>query len=118
MLGDNGAVAGTNMKLTAAVEAYFAELGRIRASGGATGERSSYAPLAKLLDAVGATLKPKVFCVGGLAHRERYVPRERRVPGGHGPARRSSACAGELRTRRECKRIGDPVLRVRGGASG
>ena len=50
-------------KLSAAVETYFAELGRLRASGGATGERSSYGPLAKLLDSVGATLKPKVFCV-------------------------------------------------------
>ena len=39
----------------------------MRASGGATGERSSYGPLANLLDAVGATLKPKVFCVGELA---------------------------------------------------
>ena len=58
---------GTNTRLTAAVEAYFADLGRIRASGGATGERSSYGPLANLLDAVGATLKPKVFCVGELA---------------------------------------------------
>ena len=58
---------GTNTRLKAAVEAYFAELGRIRASGGATGERSSYAPLANLLDAVGATLKPKVFCAGELA---------------------------------------------------
>ena len=58
---------GTNTRLTAAVEVYFAELGRIRASGGATGERSSYAPLANLLNAVGATLKPKVFCVGELA---------------------------------------------------
>ena len=54
-------------RLTAAVEAYFAELGRICASGGATGERSSYGPLANLLNAVGATLKPKVFCVGELA---------------------------------------------------
>ena len=51
----------------AAVEAYFADLRRIRASGGATGERSSYAPLANLLNAVGAALKPKVFCVGELA---------------------------------------------------
>ena len=51
----------------AAVEAYFADLGRVRASGGATGERSSYGPLANLLNAVGATLKPKVFCVGELA---------------------------------------------------
>ena len=54
---------GASAKLTVAVETYFAELGRMRASGGATGERSSYGPLAKLLDAVGATLKPKVFCV-------------------------------------------------------
>ena len=58
---------GTNRKLTAAVEAYFADLGRVRASGGATGERSSYGPLANLLNTVGAALKPKVFCVGELA---------------------------------------------------
>ena len=58
---------GASTRLTAAVEAYFADLGRIHASGGATGERSSYGPLANLLNAVGATLKPKVFCVGELA---------------------------------------------------
>ena len=57
----------TNKKLTAAVEAYFADLGRVRASGGATGEQSSYGPLAGLLNAVGATLRPKVFCVQELA---------------------------------------------------
>ena len=56
-----------NTKLATAVEAYFADLARIHASGGATGERSSYGPLANLLNAVGATLKPKVFCVGELA---------------------------------------------------
>ena len=56
-----------NTKLKATVEAYFADLARIHASGGATGERSSYGPLANLLNAVGATLKPKVFCVGELA---------------------------------------------------
>ena len=55
------------MKLTAAVETYFADLGRVRASGGSTGERSSYGPLENLLNAVGTTLKPKVFCVGELA---------------------------------------------------
>ena len=58
---------GPSAKFTAAAEAYFADLRRIRASGGATGERSSYGPLANLLNAVGATLKPKVFCVGELA---------------------------------------------------
>ena len=54
-------------KLTAAVETYCADLGRVHASGGATAERSSYGPLANLLNAVGAALKPKVFCVGELA---------------------------------------------------
>ncbi len=58
---------GTNTKLTAAVETYFTDLRRVRSSGGATGERSSYGPLANLLNAVGAALKPKVFCVGELA---------------------------------------------------
>ena len=56
-------MAGTNKKLTVAVEAYFAELARLHASGGATGERSSYGPLHGLLGAVGAALKPKVHCV-------------------------------------------------------
>ena len=41
----------------------------MRASGGSTGERSSYGPLANLLNAVGATLRPKVFCVGELAEQ-------------------------------------------------
>ena len=69
--GDNGDddVTGTNTKLTTAVETYFADLGRIRASGGATGERSYYPALAGLLDAVGGALKPKVFCVPELAEQ-------------------------------------------------
>ena len=54
---------GPNKKLIAAVEVYFADLRRVRASGGATGERSYYPALANLLGAVGHTLKPKVFCV-------------------------------------------------------
>ena len=57
----------TITKLTSAVEAYLADLRQIKASGGATGERSNYAPLANLLNAVGSTLKPRVFCVGELA---------------------------------------------------
>ncbi len=56
-----------NTKLTTAVETYLTDLRRVGASGGATGERSNYGPLANLLNAVGATLKPKVFCVGELA---------------------------------------------------
>ena len=54
---------GPNKKLIVAAEAYFADLRRVRASGGGTGERSYYPALAGLLSAVGATLKPKVFCV-------------------------------------------------------
>ena len=56
-------------KLTTAVEEYFSHLRLIRASGGATGELSTYPALANLLDAVGATLKPKVFCVVELANQ-------------------------------------------------
>ena len=57
----------TATQFETAVEQYFADLGRVRASGGATGERSTYLPLANLLNAVGATLRPKVFCVVELA---------------------------------------------------
>ena len=56
-----------NTKLTIAVETYLTDLRRVSASGGATGEMSRYGPLENLLNAVGATLKPKVFCVGQLA---------------------------------------------------
>ena len=62
-------MAGMNTKLTAAVEAYFTELKHVRASGGATTERSNQVALANLLNAVGATLKPKVFCVVELAEQ-------------------------------------------------
>ncbi|MDE0514653.1 MAG: hypothetical protein OXI88_23085 [Gammaproteobacteria bacterium] len=54
-------------RLTTAVEDYFTGLRQVRASGGATGERSSYLPLGNLLNAVGATLKPKTFCISELA---------------------------------------------------
>ena len=56
-------------KFDTAVETYLAHLRRIRASGGATGERSYYAPLTNLINAIGATLRPKVFCVGELAQQ-------------------------------------------------
>ena len=57
----------TTKKLTPAVEGYFADLRRVRASGGATQERSLYGPLDNLLTVVGTTLRPKVFCVQELA---------------------------------------------------
>ena len=56
-------MSGTTTNRTAAVEEYFADLRRVRRSGAATPERSLYGPLGDLLKAVGATLKPKVFCV-------------------------------------------------------
>ncbi len=58
-----GTMTGPSRKLIAAAEAYFADLRRVRASGGGTGERSYYPALANLLTAVGRGLKPKVFCV-------------------------------------------------------
>ena len=85
----------TATKLTSIVEDYLADLRRIRASGGATGERSYYSPLTNLLNAVGSTLKPKVFCVGELTEQgaghpdfglyaakqvQRGRPREGQVP--------------------------------------
>ena len=51
-----------------AVETYFDDLRKISASGGGTGELSYYPPLSNLLNAVGGSLKPKVFCVSQLAH--------------------------------------------------
>ena len=54
-------------RLTSIVEEYLGDLRRLRASGGATGELSTYPALSNLLNAIGATLRPKVFCVVELA---------------------------------------------------
>ena len=59
----------TNTKLTIAVENCFTDLRSIRASGGATPELSYYPPLTNLLNAVGSTLKPKVFCISAMAQQ-------------------------------------------------
>ena len=56
-------MAATGRKLKAAVEEYLAELRRIRATGGGTGELSYYPPLNNLLNAVGCSLRPRVSCV-------------------------------------------------------
>ena len=79
-------------KLSTIVEEYLGDLRRLRASGAATGERSTYTPLVNLLNAVGATLRPKVFCLGEMADQgaghpdlglfaARQVQRGRRRPG-------------------------------------
>ena len=59
----------TSAKLAAAVEDYFSDLRRVRASGGATRERSYYPALTNLLNAVGGALRPKVFCVSEMAQQ-------------------------------------------------
>ena len=56
-------------KLKAAVEEYLAELRRIRATGGGTGELSYYPPLNNLLNAVGGSLRSRVSCVSQLAQQ-------------------------------------------------
>ena len=56
-------------RLISIVADYLADLRRVRASGGATGELSTYPMLAGLFNAVGATLRPKVFCVSELANQ-------------------------------------------------
>ena len=74
---------GASEKLRAAVEAYFDELGKVRPSGGGTGELSYYPALEKLLRAVGGSLKPRVFPVSNLAERAeapRLRPHGRRGP--------------------------------------
>lgn len=50
-----------------AVAGYFARLGALRATGATTGETSYYSVLEGLINAVGAELKPKVFCVAQMA---------------------------------------------------
>ena len=59
----------TTTKLTTAVEKYFSDLRDVRASGGSTDERSYYPALTNLLNAVGGSLKPQVFCVSELAEQ-------------------------------------------------
>ena len=62
-------MAGTTPKPAAAVEEYLTGLRQVRASGGSTGEKSAYPALSNLFNAVGGSLKPKVFCVVELAEQ-------------------------------------------------
>ena len=86
------------MKLTAAAEGYFADLRRVRASGGATKERSLYGPLDDLLTAVGATVRPKVFCSAfrNWPTRVRAIPTSASTP--QGRCRRARRARGRLRS--------------------
>ena len=55
--------------MRAAVEGYLTQVRNTKASKAGTPEGSYYTPLNNLLDAVGATLKPKVVCIGQPADR-------------------------------------------------
>jgi hypothetical protein len=50
------------------LETYLGKVSDIRRTGSAVPETSYYGPLAALLDAVGATLKPKVRCIVNPSH--------------------------------------------------
>ena len=56
------------------LETYLTELREIRDSGAATRETSGYGTLAKLLDAVGHSLKPKVHCIIQLKNSGAGLP--------------------------------------------
>ena len=66
-------------KLLPAVEEYFDDLRKIRASGVGTAETSYYPPLTNLLNAMGRSLKPKVFCISQLSQQARGPPRFRHL---------------------------------------
>ena len=53
---------------------YLAEIARIRATRAGTGEISYYGALAGALNAVGATVKPRAFCVPNLRNRGAGFP--------------------------------------------
>ena len=62
-------MAGTRRNLTSDVEAYFMDMLRIRALGGAAGELSHYPMLNNLLNAGDRSLRLKMFFVSELAQR-------------------------------------------------
>lgn len=85
------------MPRTDSLDLYLDALSQARATGSGTPETSYYPALSTLLNAVGATLRPRVFCLHHLAgaaagaHRTGWAPRpEAGHPGGsaRGPVSR------------------------------
>lgn len=60
--------------LQAAIEQYFRDLAANRATGATVPETTHYAALQKLLDAIGAELKPPVRCITGLSNQGAGMP--------------------------------------------
>jgi len=56
------------------VEQYLADMGAIRATQAGTGETSYYPALSNLLNAIGASLSPKVRCVMQLQNKGAGMP--------------------------------------------
>ena len=88
-------------KAITAAAAYFGDLRRIEASGGATAERSRYTALANLLDAVGGTLRPRVSCVQDIAdqgagHPDFGLYTTRQTQRGSGQGQRQGQRRGQL----------------------
>src|ERR1700761_7874884 len=61
-------MAALSDKLEKIVEAYFSDLRDKHGLGAGTPERSYYPAFAKLLDAIGEQLKPKVLCLSDLSN--------------------------------------------------
>ena len=103
-------------KLKQVVEAYFTDLRLVCGSGGVTNERSLYVPLANLLDGLGGTLRPKVFCSqelvdqgAGLPNFGLYANRprvEREAAGWVEPERGRFATQSRLRNDPYAKQVG------------
>ena len=55
-------------KLEQIISGYFSDLRDKRGLGAGTPERSYYPAASKLLDAIGAQLKPKVLCLADLSN--------------------------------------------------
>ena len=78
-------MAVSNSPLIASVERYFGELRRVRASGGATAERSGYVPLANLLKHGAAAFAPFAHSAARptsarpRGRAERYTMRQRHL---------------------------------------
>ena len=98
------------------LETYLTELREIRDSGAATKETSGYGTLAKLLDAVGHSLKPKVHCIiqlknsgAGFPDGGLFTPDQLRNTDEEAPLRLREASLGTQGSRRSLTWSGIPA---------
>jgi hypothetical protein len=98
------------------LETYLTELREIRDSGAATKETSGYGTLAKLLDAVGHSLKPKVHCLiqlknsgAGLPDGGLFTPDQLRNPDEDAPLRGLNPARGVIEVKAASEELADIV---------